>query len=73
MTCLIICDDSANYCITVFVGSYFKESDILNANWNVNYIQPRLSVNNSTQMPPISISIVLFPVIFNLSVKKILL
>ena len=40
---------------------------------NVNYIQPRLPVNNSTQMPPISISIVLFPVIFNLSVKKILL
>lgn len=73
MTCLIICDDSTNYCITIFVGSYFKENDILNANWNVNYIQLRLTVNNSTQMPPISISIVLFPVTFNLSVKKILL
>lgn len=73
MTCLIICDDNANYCITILVGSYFKESNILNANWNVNYLQPRLPVKNSSQMPPISISIVLFPVIFNLSVKKFLL
>ena len=73
MTCLIICDDNAKYCITIFVGSFFKESNILNANWNVNYIHPTLPVNNSTQMPPISISIVLFLVIFNLSVKKILL